>query len=100
MVLVYITCKDEKEARKIAKHLLEKKLIACANFFPINSMYWWENKIQDDKEFLLLAKTADKNYEKVKKEVESIHSYDVPCILKVDTEGNKEYMDWVDKVIE
>jgi periplasmic divalent cation tolerance protein len=100
MSLIYITCKDEKEAKKIAKHLLEKKLIACANFFPINSMYWWEGKIQDDKEFLLLVKTAEKNYEKVKKEVESIHSYDVPCILKIDTEGNKEYMDWVDKVIE
>ena len=99
MALVYITCKDKAEARKIAKHLLEKKLVACANFFPINSMYWWEGKIEDDKEFLLLAKTSDKSFEKVKKEVKAIHSYDVPCILKLETEGNKEYMDWVDKVL-
>ena len=99
MALVYITCKDEKEAKKIAKHLLVKKLIACANFFPINSMYWWKGKIEDGKEFLMLAKTSDANFEKVKKEVTKIHSYDIPCILKIDTEVNKEYMDWVDRVI-
>ncbi len=99
MALIYITCKDEKEAKKIANALLEKKLIACANFFPIKSMYWWEGKIQDDSEFLLLAKSSDKNFDKIKKEVKAIHSYDVPCILKLDTEGNKEYMDWVDRII-
>ncbi|MBW2980407.1 divalent-cation tolerance protein CutA [Candidatus Woesearchaeota archaeon] len=98
MGLIYITCKDEKEARKIAKHLLEKKLIACANFFPINSMYWWEGKIEDDKEFLLLAKTTKKNANKVKDEVKKVHSYDVPCILEIDVDGNKEYIDWVDRV--
>lgn len=98
MTLIYITCKDKAESKKIAKHLLEKKLIACANFFPINSMYWWEGKIQDDKEFLLLAKTTKKNCSKVRKEVEGIHSYDVPCILEIDVDGNKEFIDWADRV--
>lgn len=98
MSLIYITCKDKSEAKNIAKHLLEKKLIACANFFPINSMYWWEGKIHDDKEFLLLAKTTKKNASKVKKEVKKLHSYDIPCILEIDVDGNKEFIDWVDRV--
>ena len=98
MSLIYVTCKDQKEAKKIAAYLLKKKLIACANFFPINSMYWWKGKIQDDKEFLLLAKTTKKNASKVKKEVKKIHSYDVPCILEIDVDGNKEFIDWVDRV--
>jgi len=100
MTLIYITCKDKKEAKKISKHLLEKKLIACSNMFPIESMYWWKNKIEDAKEIVILAKTNDKNYEKIKEEVKKLHSYDVPCILKIGSEANKEYDDWVRKVIE
>jgi len=98
MTLIYITCKGKAEAKKIASYLLKKKLIACANFFPINSMYWWKNKIVDDKEFLLLAKTAKKNCSKVRKEVKKLHSYEIPCILEIDVDGNKEFIDWVDRV--
>jgi len=66
MTLVYITCKDEEEAVKISKHLLEKRLIACSNMHPIRSMYWWNSKIQDEREVVIIAKTLDKNYEKIK----------------------------------
>lgn len=69
MILVYITCKNNKEANKIAKQLLQKKLIACANIFPITSLYKWEGKIANDKETVLLLKAVEKNFEKIKKEV-------------------------------
>jgi len=95
MTIVYITCKDGKEAVKISKYLLEKKLIACANMHPIRSMYWWKKKIVDEKETVIIAKTVEKNYNKIKKEVSKIHSYDVPCILKIDAEANESYDRWV-----
>ena len=38
MILIYITCKDKEEAKKISKHLLEKKLIACTNMTPIETI--------------------------------------------------------------
>ena len=44
MTLIYITCKDEEEAVKISKHLLDKRLIACSNMYPIRSMFWWNNR--------------------------------------------------------
>ena len=97
MTLVYITCKDEKEAVKLSKYLLEKRLIACSNLFPIRSMYWWKGKIQDEKEYVILAKTLGKNYNKIKEEVSKIHSYDIPCILKIDAEANESYGRWVKK---
>ena len=95
MTLIYITCKDDEEAVKISKHLLEKKLIACSNMHPIRSMYWWEGKIQDEKETVIIAKTLEKNYGKIKEEVSKLHSYDVPCILKIDAEANESYDKWV-----
>ena len=96
MTLIYITCKDEKEAVKISKHLLGKRLIACSNIFPIRSLYNWKGKIQDEKESAILAKTTGKNYTEIKKEVEKIHSYDVPCILKIDAEANEKFGKWVE----
>jgi len=99
MTIIYITCKDEEEAVKISKHLLDKKLIACSNMHPIRSMYYWKGKIQDEKEVVIIAKTLDKNYDKIKEEVAKLHSYDVPCILKIDAEANENYNKWVHKEV-
>lgn len=100
MALIYITCRDEKEAVKISKHLLNKKLIACSNMHPIRSMYRWHEKIQDEKEFAIIAKTKEKNYKKIKEEVKKLHSYDTPCILKIDAEANESYQKWVNEEVE
>ena len=70
MTLVYIICKDEKEAEKISRHLLKKKLIACANMFPVNSMYWWEGKMQSTKEVGMFVKTHSSKFEAVKNKIE------------------------------
>ncbi len=95
--MVYITNKDEAEAEKIAKHLLNKKLIACANIFPTTSMYEWKGKLENTKEVVAIVKTKKENFEKVKNEVMKIHSYECPCIAKIDVEGNKEFENWVMK---
>ena len=97
MTLAYITCKDQKEAEKISRHLLEKRLIACSNMFPVKSMYWWQGKIQNDDEVVIMAKTNEKNFSKVKAEAKKLHSYQIPCILKIDAEANKDYDDWAGK---
>lgn len=97
MTLVYITCKDEKEAKTISLHLLKKRLIACANIFPIKSMYWWNKKIVNDKEIVVIAKTNNKNLKKIEYEVKKLHSYEIPCILKINANANKEYDEWAKK---
>lgn len=97
MALVYITCKDEKEAEKISMHLLEKRLIACANIFPIRSMYRWNNKIAKHSESVIIAKTSDKNFKKVVAEAKKMHSYEIPCILKLNAAANSDYEAWAKK---
>jgi|SRR3989338_114931 len=97
MTLIYITCKDENEAKRISNHLLKERLIACANIFPIKSMYWWNGKIVDDNEEAIIAKTNGKNFKKAVSEVKKLHSYEVSCILKIDASANKEYNEWAKK---
>lgn len=95
IILVYITNPTRAEARKIAKFLLQKKLIACANIFPIESLYQWKNKIAQEKEFVLLAKTTADQLKNIKKEVEKIHSYSIPCAIEIPARANKKYFDWL-----
>lgn len=96
-IFIYITASSQKEARKIARHLLEKRFIACANIFEgIESMFWWEGKIKSKKECVIIAKTVDQNYEKIKKEIENIHSFSIPCIVKISASANKKYGEWIE----
>jgi periplasmic divalent cation tolerance protein len=94
-VFVYITNPSKEEARRIAKHLLDKKLIACGNIFPISSLYRWEGNIAEENEFVLIAKTSETNFEEVRREVEKIHPYTTPCIVKIPVYSNKKYFDWL-----
>ena len=94
-ILIYVTHKNLEEAKKIASVLLDKKLIACANFFPIESAYFWKGKIEDAKEYVSLLKTRKENWNKVKLEIKRVHPYETPCILKIEVEANEDYEKWV-----
>jgi periplasmic divalent cation tolerance protein len=98
VIFVYITNPNKKTAKKIAEHLLKKRLIACANIFPIESAYWWRGKIERAKEYVLIAKTTEKKFEKVKAEIKKIHPYEVPCVVKIKTNANRIFRKWVEKV--
>ncbi len=95
-ILVYITCGSREEAEKIAELLVENKLVACVNFFPVSSLYRWEGKVEKESEFVLLCKTTESKFKEVKEKVKEIHSYDTPAILSVEIrDGDEEYMNWV-----
>ncbi len=95
IILIYIPCPDKKTAKQISLHLLKKRLIACTNMFPIEDTYWWEGRIHSGKEVVLIAKTTANKYTAVKKEVEGIHPYEVPCIMKLPAEVNDPYGTWM-----
>jgi periplasmic divalent cation tolerance protein len=94
-VFIYITNPNKKEAERISSHLVNERLIACANIFPISSIYWWKGKIEKAKEYVLVAKTREENFEKVKKEVERLHPYKIPCITKIAVEANEKFEQWI-----
>jgi periplasmic divalent cation tolerance protein len=98
-IFVYVTNPDKKTAKKVTLHLLKKRLVACANFFPIESAYWWKSKIERTKEYVLIVKTLEKNFEKVKKEIKKIHPYTVPCITKINVEANEDYEKWLNEEV-
>lgn len=98
-VSVYITAKDVREARAIARQLLKERLIACANIIPkIESLYRWKGKLQRHGETAIIAKSKAANAKKIIKRVKELHSYDVPCVVFWNiADGNKDFLDWIRK---
>ncbi|HOI40586.1 MAG TPA: divalent-cation tolerance protein CutA [Methanobacterium sp.] len=99
--IVYITTSGVEEAKKIAKNLLEEKIIACANIIPeMESIYWWEGDLEEDVESVLLVKTNSQLVDKVIDRVREIHSYQTPCALEIQIKkGSKEYLDWLENAL-
>ncbi len=97
--LIYITASGYEEAKKIGKALVEKRLCACVNVYPkVTSFYWWEEKLNEDEEAVIVAKTRKEFVERVKEEVLRIHSYSCPCILALPVEGgHEEFIEWIVK---
>jgi len=98
---VLITTKNLKEAKRIARELLELKLIACANIIKdIESLFWWDGKVQNSKEVLLVLKTKKSVFKNIVKVVKDIHSYDVPEIIALPIiAGYNSYLNWVNQSI-
>lgn len=96
-LFIYITAKDKKQARDIGKTLVTEKLVACVNIIGgVNSLYFWEGKLCDDTEAVLIAKTVDANLEKIVTRVKRLHTYKVPCIVALPIAGgNEDFLRWI-----
>ena len=100
LAFLYVTNESVEAAKKIARHLLEKRMIGCANIFPIDTMYWWEDKIEDGNEVVLIVKTTQDRVEKVRNEIARIHPFDTPCIIKIDVDPNEKYLQWIESELQ
>ncbi|MFW9929684.1 MAG: divalent-cation tolerance protein CutA [Candidatus Thorarchaeota archaeon] len=95
-IFVYITNPDKETAKRIAKILLQNKLIACANIYNIDSLYCWEEKIADEIEFVLIGKTVESKYDAIIEKVQKNHPYSIPCVIKIPLqEINEPYAKWL-----
>jgi periplasmic divalent cation tolerance protein len=95
-LLIYTTHKSLEDAKNITDYLLNEKLIACVNFFPITSQYRWKGSIETSNETVAILKTRIENWGKVKEYIEKNHSYETPCVIKLaEVEANNSYASWI-----
>jgi periplasmic divalent cation tolerance protein len=96
-VMVYITVKDREQARLIARELIGSRLVACVNVLAnMTSMYWWEGRVEEADELVVLAKTRDEMMPAVTEAVHRLHDYDCPCIVAWPlTAGHQPFLDWI-----
>ncbi|MGA7913853.1 MAG: divalent-cation tolerance protein CutA [Candidatus Acidiferrales bacterium] len=97
-IVVLVTCGSRKEARKIARGLVERRLAACVNEIgaPVRSIYRWKGKVESAQEFLLVIKTTKRRFAALRDAVRELHSYGVPEIIALPiVDGSRAYLDWI-----
>jgi periplasmic divalent cation tolerance protein len=95
--LVLTTAGSEEQARTIARELVDRRLAACVSILPqACSVYRWEGKVQEEDEKLLLIKTAQRLFPRLREAIRELHSYDVPELLAIPIEaGDETYLGWL-----
>jgi len=101
-IIIFITVDSPEEAHKIAEALMKQRKAACVNIVPgVNSFFWWQDKIDNSQESLLIVKTKASLLNEIIILVKEIHSYDVPEIIALPIiGGNQDYLAWIDKEVE
>jgi periplasmic divalent cation tolerance protein len=96
-ILALTTVPDEDKGREIARALVEGRLAACVTVGPASrSTYWWQGKVCEDKEYVLLIKTRRELFDKVEAALKAIHPYQVPELIALPVElGSQAYLDWL-----
>ncbi len=97
--IVYTTTKDKEEAKRIASALVEQKLAACVNMHPIDSVYVWEGKVEEEPEIALSIKTTSDMITPVTTCIQNMHSYDLPAIICWKIDGENEYLEWIAETV-
>ena len=97
LLMTYVPCPSREVALNLARTLVGEKLIACANILDgMSSVYIWEDKIQEEHECLLLAKTTADAWAALEKRICELHPYKIPCVVAYRAENTSEaFAQWV-----
>lgn len=98
-IIVFCTVPDEKSARLISRTIVQEKLAACSSTIPgTESVYTWQNVVQQEQELLLIIKTRSDLFDKLQEKILQTHPYEVPEIIAFPIiKGNSEYLKWIDE---
>ncbi len=100
MILIYTTCKDEEEGKKLARLIIEHRLASCVNMWPIQSVYHWEGAVKEDHEVALYIKTLESKLQPIEDLIVQNHSYVTPFIGAIDVKRiNHAYREWMSEVV-
>ena len=99
MIYIFWTCRDAEEAKRVARALLEKRLIACASILPqAESLFRWDGKVEEAREAKVLLKTRKGLFEQVAEVIRKLGSYETPEIVEIEAgRANPAYLEWVMK---
>lgn len=98
MTFVYTICPNRKEAEEMGKKLVKEKLAACVNIWRITSIYRWQEKVTQEKEFAVLIKTNGKNFKTIEQFICKHHSYQTPAIIEISGSNiSKAYATYISK---
>ena len=102
VILALTTCPNEASAQALAAALVQERLATCVNRIGgVHSTYFWDARLQDEAEILLIIKTTAGRLEELRTRLNALHPYELPELLAIDVAGgNERYLDWVRKGVQ
>ena len=94
ILLVLTTESNYQNAKKLAGKILEKKLSSCINFSKISSIYWWEDKLNEESEMQIYIKVKPEDLDQLYNVIKENHSYDIPEFICMNTSASDDYFKW------
>lgn len=95
-IIIISTFANEEAARDISKKLVESGFAACANLLPVRSVYTWRGSVEEQGECMVFFKTTRSSAKALKKEISTLHPYDVPEVVEIKmADVSKPYMGWL-----
>lgn len=97
-LLAFTTFANEEDAARVARVLVEERLVACANLLPgARSLYRWAGKVADEREVVVLLKTRKQDWTALLSRLHELHPYDTPELIAVRVAaGAPKYMAWLE----
>ncbi|MDB4987303.1 MAG: CutA1 divalent ion tolerance protein [Myxococcaceae bacterium] len=95
--VVLCTVPSERVAETIARALVEERLVACVNIIPgIRSIYRWQDKVEDERELMLVMKTQAERYVDIERRVRALHPHEVCEVVALDAVSvSAPYLAWL-----
>ena len=100
-LMVFSTFANEADAARVARVLVEERLIACANLLPgARSIFRWKDGVQDEREVVVLMKTRKQDWTALLSRLHELHPYETPeCVAVRIAAGAPRYMAWLDEAL-
>ncbi len=100
MIIILTSIDDKSKAKAIAQALVESKLAACVQISAQGlSVYQWQGKACQEKEYYLSIKTDEAHQDKVVAWLKANHPYDTPEIISLNAKASAEYQHWLQSEI-
>lgn len=95
--VTFVTCRDVRQARAIARALVVERLAACVNVVPgVSSIYRWQGKVEESREALLIVKSTSARSKRLAARVKALHSYELPELVTIKISGGSpDYLRWL-----
>ena len=100
-LIVFSTFANEADAARVARVLVEERLVACAQLVPgARSIYRWQDEVREDAEVVVLMKTRKQDWTALLSRLHELHPYETPeCIAVRVAAGAPKYMAWLDEAL-
>ena len=100
LVLMFTTCPDSTVASELANGALDAGLAACILRAPVESLYEWQGKREQEGEVVALFKTSVAKADDLEKWLSNNHPYEVPAIIRIGARANEDYHAWLTEMLE